>query len=76
MGEKNVTRAQKAKIIVTAVLVVAVIVLLLLNLEPVPVRPFFPKPGIPCAVLIIVTTGIGFVTGLLSAGIKGTRRKK
>jgi len=70
------TTRQWVRLIVIIAIVVAVLVLLVLNPQRAVFRPFFPEPGIPVAVFIILTTGVGFIGGVLVASFWITIRKR
>ena len=65
MPEKGKTNKVKLVAIVVAIAVIAILVLQ--NMEHVETQVLFAKITMPLAVLLIVTTGIGFVAGLLVA---------
>jgi len=67
---------QWVKLVVAIVIVVAVLVLLVVNPQRAVFKPFFPEPGIPVSVFIILTTGVGFIGGMLVASFWITIRTK
>ena len=57
----------RIKIIVAAVLAVMVIIVVLQNTQAVETRILFATISMPRALLLFVTFGIGFITGIVTA---------
>jgi len=71
----SISRMSRAKLVVTAILVVLVVVVVLQNLEPVPVNILWWSHKLPTALLLIVTLAIGYAAGLVTAGLRTGRKK-
>ena len=64
------------KLIGAAILAIVVVIVVLQNTEPVQTRLLFAEVTMPRAVLLFLTTAIGFVLGMLVALITIRRRSK
>ena len=63
----------QVKLVVMAVLVVLAVTLLVQNTAAVSTKLLFVTVTMPRAVLLLVTLGLGFVCGLVAAGIWGKK---
>ena len=61
------------KLVVVIVALVVIAVVVLENIEAVPVQILFLKKNIPLAVVVAVSAGVGFLSGILMATLR--RRK-
>jgi uncharacterized integral membrane protein len=68
----------RPKFIVVLVLITLFLIILIQNIQPVTLRLFFWKVGMPQVILIPLTMAIGFVVGFIIAKVTGnkTRKKK
>lgn len=61
------TKISKPKLIAFSILVIALILLIFQNMSYVPVKLLFFRIEMPMIILLLITTGIGFLLGLLTA---------
>lgn len=61
------TKMSKPKLIAFIILVLALLILIFQNMSYVPIKLLFFRLEMPMIVLLLITTGIGFLLGLLAA---------
>ena len=71
----SISKMSRAKLVVTAILVILVVIVVLQNRKSVPVDILWWQSTLPKALLLIVTLAIGYAAGLVTAGFRGGRKK-
>jgi len=66
----------RPKFIVVLVLIALFLIILIQNIQPVTLRLFFWKVGMPQIILIPLTMAIGFVVGFIVSKVTGNKTKK
>lgn len=66
----------RPKFIAVLALIVVFLIILVQNIQPVTLRLFFWKIGMPQIILIPLTMAIGFVVGLIVAKATSNKTKK
>jgi len=67
---------KRAKIIVAAILAVLLIIIVVQNRQPVATKLLFATITMPRAMLLLVSTLIGFALGLIAASYIARRRRR
>jgi uncharacterized integral membrane protein len=65
----------RPKFIVVLVLITLFLIILIQNIQPVTLRLFFWKVGMPQIILIPLTMAIGFVVGFIVAKVTGNKTR-
>ena len=69
-------RMKRAKIIVAAILAILLIIIVVQNRQPVATKLLFATITMPRAMLLLVSTLIGFALGLIAASYIARRRRR
>jgi len=65
----------RPKFIVVLVLIALFLIILIQNIQPVTLRLFFWKVGMPQIILIPLTMAIGFVVGFIVSKVTGKQKR-